>query len=173
MQISSVDTHGVSRWKYLTMACTILWSLSYCFDTPAAVHDHLEHDSRLSSTDFPWFFNSLYAAYSLPNLLLPLLFGYLSDSTAVASLIVGLAATSFVGQFFLYTGIKLHSDWLAILGRFVFGVGCESLGVALSSVLTHFFQEKELAFALAVSIASARVGMRNDFPILQILRNCH
>lgn len=48
---------------------------------------------------------------------------------------------------------------MAILGRFTFGVGSESMGVAQNAILTHFFEGKEVAFALALNVSFARFGM--------------
>lgn len=48
--------------------------------------------------------------------------------------------------------------WLAISGRFIFGVGSESMGVAQNAILTHYFEKKEIAFALALNVSFARLG---------------
>jgi MFS family permease len=147
------------RWTVLLISCSILWCLLYCYDIPSVVHDDLEEYTGLSKTDFPWFFNALYAAYSLPNLILPLIFGFFSDTNSVCLLIILLATTSCIGQGLFLLGLKVEVPWLSVCSRFIFGIGCESLGVSLSSVLTHVFEGKEVAFALAVSISFARLGM--------------
>jgi MFS family permease len=148
-----------ARWRYLGLSCLTLWSLSYCYDIPAAIHDHLAAYSGLSATDFPWFFNALYAGYSFPNLILPLFFGFFADSPSLPTIIGVLSVAGCLGQLLFHGGVYYHIHWLAIFGRVVYGIGCESLGVALSSVLTHCFHRHELAFALSVSVSFARIGM--------------
>ena len=114
----------------------------------------------MSSTDFSWYFNSLYSAYSLPNLVLPLVFGWFSDRTTGATLLVILSLLAFLGQGLLLIGIWKHFPYVSITGRVLFGVGCESLGVGLSAVVTHYFYRKETAFALASMVSVGRLGMK-------------
>jgi MFS family permease len=45
-----------------------------------------------------------------------------------------------------------------VLGRFVFGLGGESLTVAQSVVVQDWFKDYELNFALGLNISFARVG---------------
>lgn len=47
---------------------------------------------------------------------------------------------------------------VALAGRVIFGMGTESMGVAQSVILTHFFSGGEIAFALALNVTSARIG---------------
>lgn len=165
------NAHDNERWTVLLISCSILWCLSFSYDVPSVLHDSLQEYSGLSEVEFSWYFNSLYAAYSLPNLILPLLFGYYADLKSANVLILSLAVVSCLGQGLLACGILYRVHWLSISSRFIFGVGCESLSVALSSVLTRYFTGKELAFALALSVSSARLGMQlHECPILS-LRN--
>lgn len=159
MQSSNFE-HASERWRYLVLSCISLWCFAYCYDIPAAIHDHLAEYSGLSAGDFPWFFNALYAGYSFPNLILPLLFGYYADSPSSLPFVIGfLSFSACLGQFLLYGGVYYHIHWLAIVGRVTFGIGCESLGAAVCSVLFHAFQGHEVAFALAVSVSIGRIGM--------------
>lgn len=64
----------------------------------------------------------------------------------------------------LCSGVWYKIPWIMIVGRFFFGVGCESLGVAMNAVLTHAFDGKEIAFALALNVSFARLGtISNDW----------
>lgn len=45
-----------------------------------------------------------------------------------------------------------------LAGRFIFGLGGESMSVAQSSIVTVWFKGKELAFALGVNISISRLG---------------
>jgi hypothetical protein len=44
------------------------------------------------------------------------------------------------------------------LGRLVFGLGAESMIVAVTAALGHWFKGKQLGFALGVNLAIARAG---------------
>ena len=165
------------RWRVLALSCVVLCGQCFCYDIPAVVHDHLASFSGVSSADFPWFFNSLYSAYSLPNLVLPLFFGYSVDKRSSSLIVCVLAAITCAGQacvtagmyycenyIIYFVGITQKMPFLAILGRFIFGVGCESMGVVQNAILTHYFGGKEIAFALALNVSSARLGtILNDW----------
>ena len=45
-----------------------------------------------------------------------------------------------------------------LAGRFIFGLGGESMSVAQSSIMVVWFKGKELAFALGVNISISRLG---------------
>jgi len=128
------------------------------------VHDRLGDYSGVSKSDFPWFFNSLYSAYSLPNLILPLISGYVFDRTSGILATVALAVIACIGQALLLIGITESLTWASISGRVIFGIGAESMGVAQNAILTHFFNYKEIAFALALNVSVARIGtIANDW----------
>ena len=54
-------------------------------------------------------------------------------------------------------GYKANYD-LMIVGRIIFGMGGESMGVAQSSIVSVWFKGKELAFALGVNMSISRLG---------------
>lgn len=87
-----------TRWKILALACLVLLGENFCYDIPAMVHDNLRSQSGLSRDEFPWFFNAMYSAYSMPNLFVPLLSGWTMDRINVSTAIVFLSIMSFSGQ---------------------------------------------------------------------------
>lgn len=70
----------------------------------------------------------------------------------------------FVGQVMTalgasYIKVNANAAWYTMfVGRTFFGFGGESLSVVQSAMIASFFQGKELAFALGVNVALARVG---------------
>ncbi len=50
------------------------------------------------------------------------------------------------------------STLLAALGFSIFGVGCETAGITVSKVITKWFTGHELALAMGLQVATARVG---------------
>ena len=76
-------------------------------------------------------FSLLYAWYSWPNVILPLVGGYLMDSVFGIRLGTNIFACIIVfGQIIFAMGGIVDSFLLMQLGRFVFGIGGESLAVA-------------------------------------------
>lgn len=55
-------------------------------------------------------------------------------------------------------GVNAESYWLALLGRFVFGLGGECMTVAQSTIVSQWFKGKELAFAFGLNLSISRLG---------------
>ncbi|KAJ3007589.1 hypothetical protein HKX48_009044 [Thoreauomyces humboldtii] len=74
-----------------------------------------------------------------------------------------LAAVVSVGQTVFAVGVNVKSVPLMAVGRLVFGVGAESLGVVQTQLTSVHFRTKELALALGVNLSIARLGsVAND-----------
>lgn len=62
------------------------------------------------------------------------------------------------GQVVLAIGVSSKSWPLMYIGRVLFGIGGESLGVGNSALLSEWFKGKELAFAFGLNLSIARLG---------------
>lgn len=107
-------------------------------------------------------FNLLYSVYSFPNTVLPFFGGILSDRLGVRLMSVIFAGIITVGQAIFALGLTLSDEatswYVMFVGRTVFGLGGESLSVAMSAMIAQWFAGKELALALGMNLALARVG---------------
>ena len=52
-----------------------------------------------------------------------------------------------------------------MIGRFVFGLGGESMTVAQSAIVSSWFQGKELSFAFGINLSVARIGSSINGPV--------
>ena len=69
------------RWATLFLCCVVLFGAYYCYDNPAALHDQLRArlvPRAIPSGAFEYDFNLMYTVYSAPNIILPLVGGYVS-----------------------------------------------------------------------------------------------
>ena len=132
MEGSRTDLVNVERWTILALSCVVLFGQSFCYDIPASVHDHLLSYSGLGDDAFPWYFNAMYSAYSLPNLVLPLAFGWVSDKTTACTIIFSLSIVACVGQLILSVGMTAIYP-LDILNR-----RCKTHAVAYDSGAISF-----------------------------------
>jgi MFS family permease len=90
-------------------------------------------------------FANLYAWYSWPNVILPIVGGYLMDSVFGIRLgTIIFAVFIIIGQVIFATGGLVNSYPLMQIGRFVFGIGGESLAVAQNTYAVSWFKGKEL-----------------------------
>jgi len=148
-----------TRWKILLCTCVGLFGQFYCYDNPSALADQMKHEfQELKPDEFAYYFNLLYSFYSLPNIILPLLFGLLVDRTGIKICIIILSVLVFVGSLLMAYGAMLKSFPVMLAGRFVFGFGGESLQVAQSALLYQLFRGHEVAFALGANLSVARAG---------------
>ena len=77
-----------------------------------------------------------------------------------------------IGQLVFCIGGYQESYWIMMLGRFIFGLGGESMTVSQSAIVSAWFQGKELSFAFGVNLSVARIGSSINGPVeTQIANN--
>lgn len=118
----------------------------------------------LSATQYNMFFSF----YFLPNVIMPLLTGYLTDlfGRKVGLLFCSIMIT--IGHALFAAGVSTRSFVLCVIGRFVFGIGAESYQAVTIECLT-FWNFEFLSFSLAVQSAAEGLGSGlNDFVLPQL-----
>lgn len=121
----------------------------YTYDIPAALHQQLG-DYMPPSSNYETHFNLLYTVYSVPNVVLPLFGGTFVDRHGAPLCLTVFALITFVGATVLSIGVANQSWKVMYLGRFVFGLGMESLCVAQSTILSDWFDGREVALAMGI-----------------------
>lgn len=58
-----------------------------------------------------------------------------------------------------------------MVGRFIFGLGGESMTVAQSAIVSSWFAGKELSFAFGINLSVARIGSSINGPVETSLAN--
>lgn len=89
---------------------------------------------------------------------MPFFGGYFVDKIGVRLCLLVFAALVTAGQVIFTIGLSSKSWSIMFIGRFVFGLGGESLVVANSALLADWFKDKELAFSFGLVLAVARLG---------------
>ena len=77
-------------------------------------------------------YNLLYSVYAFPNFILPLFGGYLIDFMGIRIGITLFSSLVLAGQCVFALAVDLRNYPLALVGRFILGLGGESLSVAQS-----------------------------------------
>lgn len=119
---------------------------------------------NLSTTQFVM----LYSIYSWPNVVLCFIGGFLMDR--VFGIRMGTIIYMFIlliGQLVFAMGGILDAFWLMIVGRFVFGIGAESLAVAQNNYAVLWFKGKELNMVFGLQLSFARVGSTVNFLVME------
>lgn len=128
------------------------------------MQDNFKADLGLSTTQFVW----LYSIYSWPNVVLCFVGGFLMDR--IFGIRLGTIIFMFilmVGQLIFAAGTFMNTFWLMVIGRFVFGIGAESLAVAQNSYAVLYFKGKELNMVFGLQLSFARVGSTVNFIVME------
>lgn len=142
----------------------------WCYDIPGSIETEL---SLWFGSSYTHASNLLfYSIYSWPNCILAFFGGFILDKvTGVrkgALLFCGLVS---LGQFIFALGCQWKMYYLALFGRFVFGLGGENLTVAQNTYTVRWFDGKRLALAFGLVVAFSRIGTSVNFVVSPILAN--
>jgi len=173
----------VARWSALAVVAFTMLCGYYLTDVMAPLKPMLEKELLWNSADYG-FFTSAYGWFNV--FLLMLIFGgIILDKMGVR--FTGKMATIImvVGTAIKYWAISTHSldghtilGWkaqvmVAGLGFATFGVGVEVAGITVSKIIVKWFKGKELALAMGLEMATARLGttlaMATSIPIATAL----
>ena len=139
------------RWLVLIFVSLAMFGNYYFYDALSPVADLLVKQLHFTDANI----GLLQAAYSFPNIFTVVLGGIIIDRIGVrrATLIYGVLC--FVGSVITVLTSNL---WIMAAGRLVFGMGAESLIVAITTALAQWFKGKELSFAFGVNLTVCRIG---------------
>ena len=163
--------------RYTMLLCIMFLTFGsyWCYDIPGSIETQLILWFNNGSTDGSYTKASnslLYSIYSWPNCILAFFGGFLLDKvTGVrrgALLFCGLVA---LGQLIFSLGCQYKIFYLAFFGRFVFGLGGESLTVAQNTFTVRWFDGKRLALAFGLVVAFSRIGTSVNFVVSPKLAN--
>ncbi|XP_066565447.1 lysosomal dipeptide transporter MFSD1 isoform X2 [Amia ocellicauda] len=151
------------RIVVLVFMCFLGFGSYFCYDNPAALQTQILQDMQLNTSKFM----QLYAWYSWPNVILCFLGGFLIDRVfgiRLGTVIFSLFVCG--GQVIFATGALLNMFWLMEFGRFVFGIGGESLAVAQNTYAVSWFKGKELNLVFGLQLSMARLGSTVNMNIM-------
>ena len=139
------------RWSVLVFVSLAMFGNYYIYDTIAPLAPVLTEQLGFTDTNI----GLLQAIYSAPNVIMVLLGGIIIDR-------IGARRASVLFGFLCLLGavITAATPQVEIMaaGRLVFGIGAESLIVAITAALAVWFRGKELSFAFAINLTIARFG---------------
>lgn len=143
------------RFMMLGLMCFLSFGSYYCYDNPASLIRTFIEVMDIDNTQY----NLLYSLYSWPNVILSLIGGVLLDRYLGVRLgtVVFSAFVTF-GQLIFALGGIFDSFILMLVGRFVFGIGGESLAVAQNAYAVMWFKGKELNMVFGLLLSISRVG---------------
>ena len=141
----------VLRWVVLVAISLAMFGNYYVYDAIGPLADVLKSQLGFSDANI----GLLQAIYSIPNIFMVLIGGVIVDRIGTRKSIFIFGTLCLVGA-----GITVISGMLPMMatGRLVFGLGAESLIVAVTTACAKWFRGKELSFAFGINLMIARAG---------------
>lgn len=150
----------LSKWIVLLFCCLLSFGSYYSFDTPSALHNQMRfyYHKYYNEIEFEYYFSLIYSLYSLPNTILPLIGGKLVDIYGNNFILLLFSSFIFIGSIVETFGCMNTNLFIVVLGRFIFGLGAETVSVCVSIFISKWFRGQELAFALAFQLSMAKLA---------------
>ena len=139
------------RWTVLVLISLAMFGNYYVYDSISPLADVLKAQLGFSDANI----GLLNAIYSIPNVFMVLIGGLIIDriGTRKATLLFGVLC---------FAGAAITAAWGSLVpmaaGRLIFGLGAESLIVAVTTAIAKWFRGKELSFAFGMNLTIARLG---------------
>ncbi|MBN2355380.1 MFS transporter [candidate division KSB1 bacterium] len=161
-----------ARWTALLIVAFTMFAGYYLADVMAPLQGMLEKELGWNSTAFGWYTG----AYGWFNVFLFFLIigGIILDKMGVRFTGVTAALVMVAGTSIKYWAVSTHAldgqswhilfwtfpaqVWMAAFGYAIFGVGVEVAGITVSKILVKWFKGHELALAMGLQLAIARLG---------------
>ena len=161
-----------ARWTALAVISFTMLCGYYLTDIMAPLKGLLEGQLHWNSSEFG-FFTSAYGWFNV-FLLMLIIGGIILDKMGVRFTGVMAASIMVAGTLIKYWAVSTHmldgKTWhilfwdvkaqvlMAGLGFAIFGVGVETAGITVSKIIVKWFKGKEMALAMGLEMATARLG---------------
>jgi MFS family permease len=139
------------RWLVLIFVSLAMFGSYYAYDALSPLADVLKLQLHFTDLDIGF----LQAIYSFPNIFTVLIGGFIIDRIGLRKSLMIFGVLCFIGP-----AITVATGHLPVMaaGRLIFGMGAESLNVAVTAALARWFRGKELSFAFGLNLTASRLG---------------
>lgn len=142
---------GWFRWLVLILISLAMFGNYYIYDSISPLADVLKAQLGYSDSEI----GLLNAIYSFPNIIMVLIGGLIIDRIGTRKSVMIFTAVIMVGA--AVTAVSGTIVPMAA-GRLIFGLGAESMIVAITTAIARWFKGKELSFAFGINLTIARLG---------------
>jgi MFS family permease len=149
--INKPEPTAFFRWTILLLVSLAMFGNYYIYDSISPLADLLAKQLNFTNSNI----GLLQGIYSFPNIIMVLIGGMIIDKigTRISVLIftvfimIGAIITALTGNLYIMAS-----------GRLIFGMGAESMIVAITTIIARWFKGKELSFAFGLNLTVARLG---------------
>ena len=142
---------ATTRWLAFALLSVGMFGNYYVYDSIGPVANMLQQQLGFTDQDI----GTLNAIYSLPNIVMVLVGGVLADRWGPRNAFVAFTAICVLGA-----AVTAASSSLVGMatGRLLFGLGAESMSVALGAALGRWFVASSLGLAFGLNLSFGRLG---------------
>ncbi len=139
------------RWMVLMVVSLAMFGNYYFYDALSPLADVLQRQLHFSDENI----GLLNSFYSIAPILTVLIGGFILDKIGVRKALLLFGVICLVGAI-----ITASTPLFGVMatGRLVFGMGAESLIVAVTTAIAKWFRGKELSFAFGINLTISRLG---------------
>jgi MFS family permease len=139
------------RWMVLIFLSLAMFGSYYAYDALSPLADVLKQQLGFSDSSI----GLLQAIYSFPNIFTVVIGGLIIDRIGLRRSLMIFGVLCLIGPAITAASGVL---WIMAAGRLIFGMGAESLNVAVTAALARWFKGKELSFAFGINLTICRLG---------------
>jgi len=139
------------RWMILLLVSLAMFGNYYIYDSISPLADLLAKQLKFTDSNI----GLLQGIYSFPNIIMVLIGGMIIDKIGTRTSV--LIFTVFIMLGSIITALTGNLYMMAS-GRLIFGMGAESMIVAITTIIARWFKGKELSFAFGLNLTVARLG---------------
>ncbi|GIV46014.1 MAG: hypothetical protein KatS3mg036_0832 [Ignavibacterium sp.] len=151
VSVSKPEPTALLRWTVLLLISLGMFGNYYIYDSISPLADLLKSQLGFSDSNI----GLLNAIYSFPNIIMVLIGGLIIDRIGTRTSVLIFTTLIMLGS--IITAITGNIIVMSI-GRLIFGLGAESMIVAITTVIARWFKGKELSFAFGLNLTVARLG---------------
>jgi len=148
---SRPEPSRIYRWMVLVFLSLAMFGSYYAYDALSPLADVLKQQLHFSDENI----GLLQAIYSFPNIFTVVIGGFIIDRMGLRKSLMIFGILCLVGPAITASSGAL---WVMAAGRLIFGMGAESLNVAVTAALARWFRGKELSFAFGINLTICRLG---------------
>ena len=145
------EPHALLRWGILLLISLAMFGNYYIYDSVSPLADLLVKQLKFTDSDI----GLLQGIYSFPNIIMVLIGGVIIDRIGTRISVVIFTLLIMTGA--IVTALSSQLFYMAA-GRLIFGMGAESMIVAITTIIARWFKGKELSFAFGLNLTVARLG---------------
>jgi MFS family permease len=161
-----------ARWTALLIVAFTMFAGYYLADVMSPLEGMLDKQLHWNSADYGWFtgsygwFNVFFFFLIFGGIILDKMGVRFTGLTSAIVMVAGAGIKYWAVSTHSLDGVSWHilfwtfpaQVWIAALGFAIFGVGVEVAGITVSKIIVKWFQGHELALAMGLQLAIARLG---------------